>query len=380
VTTAVVTGFTVHEPLMRKSFAPLLNLRRTGVLGRILYMTWDTAAIDAYVAPALEWPEVELVRIPQPDVTGTPHRRGFQYQSRNLAAVLKLVSDPDELVFKTRPDYLIDEAFLADKIASFDTWRTAPDFSHRIPPILPPSPFQARIWLPWADATPFFFEDAAFMGLAGDLARLCDPVADQLIQYCGDDCSVNVAHVLRFAVPFLEDYPIFLRYVRDFQLFRMELRYRRKTAPLFVNDPFFWHLAVANAWILANNFHVDCGHKGQLHMIESSTAQEGLGKPVEELCDHVVYRDVEIWRAAEEPGTFLPLLNCAGTRLMDDDWQTRLFSGPVEQGFTHENLLLILENLTRYRSGILRNLEETFYGALTALYKEFPNQAACPGS
>jgi hypothetical protein len=374
-TTAIVTGFTVHEPLMRRSFAPLLALRRSGVLDRVLYMTWDTATLDGYVAPALEWPEVELVRIPQPQVSGTPHRRGFVYQSRNLAAALELVADPDELVFKTRPDYLIDENFLANKIATFGTWRTAPDFSHRIPPVMPPSPFKARIWVPWADAAPFFYEDGAFMGLAGDLARLADPVADEIVQYCGDERAVNIAHVVRFAVPFLDNYPIFLRYIRDFHLFRMEFFYRRKTAPLFVNDAFFWHMAVAHAWILANSFHVDCGRKGQLHIVESDTARRGLGKTVEEICNNVIYRDVETWRAYEEPGTFLPLLAKPGTRLMDDDWQTRLFSGPVEQGFSYENLLLMLENVRRYRSGVLDALEQTFYDGLTAIYRDFSDPA-----
>lgn len=373
-TTAIVTGFTIHEPLMRRSFAPLVNLRRLGLIDRLLYVTWDTAANDAYVAPAQEWPEVEIVRVPEPHPTGSPHRKGFVYQSRNLAAALALV-DPSELVLKTRPDYLIDEAFLADKIASFEHWRTAPDFSHRIPAMMPQSPFQARIWVPWADATPFFYEDAAFMGLAGDLAKLATSIADDLVQYCGDERSVNVAHIVRFAMPFLDAYPIFLRYVRDFQLFRMELHYRRETSPLFVGDPFFWHMAVAHAWILATSFHVDCGRKGQLHMIESSTAQEGLDKPVEELCDHPIYRDVDAWRDSEQPGTFLPLLSHPGTRLMDDDWQSRLFSGPIEQGFTHENLLFILENTTRYGTGILQDMEQAFFEALNTLYRDFRDPA-----
>ncbi len=372
-TTAIVTGFTVHEPLMRRSFAPLLSLRRQCVLDRVLYVTWDESGIDDHVAPAREWPEVEVVRIPQPIVHGTPRMQGFVYQTRNLAAALKLVADPGELVVKLRPDFLADETFLADKIASFDRWRVAPDFSHRIPIAMPPSPFKGRIWVPWADASaPFFCEDAAFIGLAGDLALLTNPMAEELVMCCGDAGSVNIAHILRYIVPFLDRYPIFKRYLREFHLFRMEHSYRKKLAPLSVADPFFWHMAVANAWILANSFHVDCGRQGQLHLVDSTTAREGIGRPVEELCHYVTYKDVEIWRQLEQPGTFLPLLVRVGGRLMDDDWQTKLFSGPIEQGFTHENLLAILENLNRYDTGLLRDMEQTFYQALNALYREFP--------
>jgi hypothetical protein len=374
-TTAIVTGFTVHEPLMRRSFAPLLDLRRSGVLDRILYMTWDTPDIDAYVAPALEWPEVELVRVPQPQASGTTHRRGFILQSRNIAAALAQV-DPGELVFKTRPDFLIEEAFLANKIATFDSWRRTPDFSDRIPPIMPPSPFEARLWVPWADATPFYFEDAAFMGLAGDLGRLVDPVADEIVSYCGDPASVNVAHVVRYAVPFLNDYPIFTRYIRDFHLFRMAAKYRQKSAPVCAADPFFWHMAVANAWILATSFHVDCGRQGQLKLVDSATAQSGLALPVDALGTNTVYQSVDVWREFEMPGTFLPLLTRIGNRLMDDEWQYRLFSGPVEQGFSYENLLLILENVRRYRTGILQELEQKLFDDLDKLYRDFSNQAA----
>lgn len=369
-TTAIVTGFTVHEALMRQSFQSLINLRRTGVIDRILYMTWDAPALDGYVAPATEWPEVEIVRIPQPDVGGIPQRRGFVLQSRNIAAALAMVGDPGELVIKTRPDFLFDEAFLAGKIASFSLWREAPDFSYRIPPMMPPSPFAARIWVPWGDGgAPFFYEDAAFIGLAGDLEKLVTPMADELIQYCGDEKAVNLAHVLRFAVPFLDQHPIFLRYIRDFHLFRMELAYRKELAPLCAGDPYYWHMAVAHAWILTSSFHIDCGRQGQLHLVPSSTAHERRDRPVEELCDYVTYKDVEQWRKMEEPGTFLPLLSRAGSRLMDDEWQTRLFSGPVEQGYTHDNLLVILANLHQFQTGLLNELEEAFYGALNQLYR-----------
>jgi hypothetical protein len=376
-TTAIVTGFTVNTPLLRKSFAPLLSLHRTGLIDRIVYMTWDTAANDGCVAPVREWPEVELVRVPQPNVTCEVwHSRGFIYQSRNIAAALDRVTDPDELVFKTRPGFLIDETVLANKIASFDKWGTAPDFSHRIPIPMPPSPFKSRIWVPWGDAgSPFFFEDAAFMGRARDLRLLVNPLAEELVLYSGDAISLNIAHVMRYIMPFLDDWPIFRRYLRDFALFRMELHYRRLMAPLSVQDPYYWHLAIAHAWILNSSFHIDCGRARNMNMVGSASAKELIDRPIEEIDYNGVYKDLELWRQMEQPGTFLPILMRPGCRLVDDDWQYRLFSGPVEQGFTHENLLAILANLNAYNTGVLHALEENYYAALNKLYCDFHRNA-----
>ena len=381
-TTAIVTGFTVHQELMRRSFAPLMALRRSGLIDRILYVTWDAAAIDAYVAPAREWPEVELVRVPQPEVRGAWHRAGFVYQNRAIAAALRLVDDPDELVLKTRPDFLFDEAFLAGKIARFGEWSKRPDFSHRLPVAMPPSPFKARIWVPWADGSaPFYFEDATFMGRSGDLGLLVNPLAEELAMQCGDDKSVNLAHVLRHIMPFLADYPIFTRYVSAFHLFRIDPEYRAKLSPLAANDPFFWHMAMANAWILATSYHVDCGRRGQMRLVFSANARQHIDKPIAEIPDTTVYHEIERLRGFEQPGTFLPLLFRTGGRLMDDDWQFRLFDGPVEQGFTYENQLFMLENIARYRSGALAGLEAAFYDRLDRLYRElepaaWPNQRA----
>lgn len=370
-TTAIVTGFTVHEALMRRSFSPLLSLYRSGVINRIIYVTWDSHEVDACVAPIREWPEVELVRIPQPVARGGTHRAGFIYQSHCIAAALNLVPDGDELVLKTRPDFLFDEVFLANKIAGFVHWGKAPDFSHRISIKMPPSPFKSRIWVPWANASaPFYFEDATFMGLASDLSLLANPLAEELMLHCGDYESVNLAHVMRHVMPFFMAYPIFQRYIRDFHLFRIAPEYRLKLSPLMAGDPFFWHMVVANAWILNNSYHVDCGRLGDLRLVPSAKARAYVGLPVDKIPDDTVYHVVETLRGYEEPGTFLPLLLRPGGRLLDDDWQMRLFAGPVEQGFTHENLLVILENLNRFSSGILKPLEDAFYDSLENLYRE----------
>ncbi|HEY0281282.1 MAG TPA: hypothetical protein VGC27_01515, partial [Rhizomicrobium sp.] len=70
---AVVVGYTKREGLLRKSFAPLRRLKQAGVIDRILYVTWDKPELDAWLADAAAMPEVELVRVPEPEVSGKPY-------------------------------------------------------------------------------------------------------------------------------------------------------------------------------------------------------------------------------------------------------------------------------------------------------------------
>jgi len=370
VTTAVVTGFTVHAPLMQASFAPLIALRRQGVLDRILYVTWDASDLDAYLAPVQKWPEVELVRIPMPAVAGTSHQRGFVYQSRNLAAALRLVTDPGELVVKLRPDFLFDEEFLKNKITTFAAWGALPDFSPYVRLAMPRTPFKSRIWVPWANANePFVMEDVAFIGRAGDLMRLTDPRAEELVMTCGDEIAVSISHVLRFVMPFLQDYPIFEPLLRHYRLFPMDDEpYRAKLVPLALADLYFWHLVMAQAYILATSFHVDCGQQGQLRFIRSADAERYADQPISEIPDNVLYRNVETWRQAHQPGTMLPILVQWSGRLVDDDWQRGLFSGPVE-GCGPEMLTSILQNLRLYRTGLLKEAEQGFYASVAELHR-----------
>src|SRR5262249_38988523 len=153
------------------------------------------------------WPEVEIVRVPEPEVRGLQHHQAsFICQSRNLAAALRLVDDPNELIVKLRPGFLFDADFLAAKLSRFEAWGRGPSFSDYVPVVRPPSLFKARVWLPWAPANlPFYWEDTAFIGLAGDLEKLTDPSAEPLAKRCGDSATAIVAHALRFAPPFLAD-------------------------------------------------------------------------------------------------------------------------------------------------------------------------------
>lgn len=367
---AVVTGYTTHAGLLQASFAPLIALRRAGVLERLVYVTWDDAGIDGHVAAVRDWPEAELIRIPRPVLTGAAYRTGFTYQNRTLAAGLAEISDADTLVVKSRPDFIFDRDLLAGKIASFAHWRRPADFSHYVTVAMPPSPFAGRLWVPWATANlPFYIEDAAFIGLKRDLEKLATPEAEQMMALCEGEDTPLLAHCLRFLVPFLRSYPIFTRMLDSFHLFAMAPHYRRQFLDLALADAFFWHLLVAQAWILATCFHIDCGRQGQLRLVPSRTAEEYAGRPVGEIPDNMPYRDVEAWRQVQRPGTMLSLLMRMCARLVDEDWLQALFSAPVQSGCTHDDLLRLLANVADYRSGLLTDLEDAYYDKAEALFR-----------
>ncbi len=175
-TDAIVTGFTKNAELYRRAFAPLQELKQRGVLRSIRYVTWDSAEIDGFVMPL---DGVDIVRAAQPQVEGNGSRRGFVYQTRNLEAALAQVKD-DALVVKLRPDFILRTGFLEGKLRDFERLcaisPNAKAFGHK----LPRTPFERKIWIPWADANqPFFYEDAAFIGLKSDLKKLVVPDLDR---------------------------------------------------------------------------------------------------------------------------------------------------------------------------------------------------------
>ena len=295
---ALVTGFTRNEELCRRSFVPLRALRRRGILDRILAVTWDSAELDEFLAPVAAMGDVELVRLPQPKISGGTYRKGCTLQLRNLEAALALVAENDALIFKTRPDFLVNAAFLAEKIANFETLCAPSKLSYTFHADMPESPFDMKIWLPWADSNqPFFFEDGAFMGLKRDVALLADRRAENYLSDLDDKTYSWLAHVVRFATPFLDDYPIFQRYLRDFHCFPKVMAFRMEMLKTICQDPFFWHLIVTHAWILATSFHVDSGGPGQLGLYTNLYNQQSDWSRFETLRPSPPYNDVEAWRA-----------------------------------------------------------------------------------
>lgn len=141
---------------------------------------------------------------------------------------------------------------------------TAPSakaFGHK----LPGTPFERKIWIPGADASqPFFYEDAGFIGLKGDLKKLLAPDHGQAEAMLTDPKPGSLVHVLRYIHAFLPRFPMFRRYVEEYAAFASDLSYRRPLVSMLLEDGFFWHLIVAHAWVLRTSFHVDCGEADDL--------------------------------------------------------------------------------------------------------------------
>jgi len=59
---------------------------------------------------------------------------------------------------------------------------------------------------------------------------------------------------------------------------------------------------------------------------------------------------------------------------VSDDWQSALFSGPLEQSCTPEMFFNILRNLCLYKSGILDAEEQAYYDRLAKLCGDYLKQ------
>jgi hypothetical protein len=365
---AVVTGFVRSRVLLERSLAPLRRLKRDGVISNIHYVTWDSADIDAHVAPAAAMDDVSLLRLPQPVVEGTGNQRGVVYQARNLDAVLSLVEDDDALVLKLRPDFIANEDFLREKIARFDDLCAIPDRQTALGVAMSAPVLQNKIWIPWADANqPFFFEDAAFMGRKRDLRRLVTNLSREDFATLGEIGCNAFAHVVRYARIFDGPYPMFANYLRNYPLFVNDLDYRRELVPHCLNNGFFWHLIVAHAWLLHSHFHVDAGEPGAISFYANDVNRKVDWSDPDSLRNAAPYDDVAGWRGRTRSGEIMRTVNALYSRLMDDSWQRSMFTGEVSD-FPKATLVRLLENIAGCRDGRLGGIESEFYRSTAALH------------
>ncbi|HEY1708621.1 MAG TPA: hypothetical protein VGG10_10190 [Rhizomicrobium sp.] len=376
--TAVVTGFTKNRELVMLSLAPLQALKQKGVIKRILAVTWDTPEIDPFVAPFETLDGVELIRVPQPEVTGGRYQTGVVYQLRNMEAALQRVPEPDALVVKIRPDFVADVALLEDKIVNFERHCAPSKLDRKFGVKMPTSPFAMKIWIPWADANaPFFYEDAAFIGLKRDVILLADREAENHLGILAEKQYGWFAHIIRFVMPFLGSYPIFERYIREFRYFPNDMNYRLAMIAGLSSDPFFWHLLVVHAWILATSFHVDSGEPGQIRLYANLSNTNADWSQLDSLTVNPPYNNVAGWRAGQKPGGMQPCVTRAYGRLVDDTWQRALFTAPALRDVKPDHLRGILRNVGLYRRGVLAGMEADFYRRLPGIYqKHWEKQAA----
>jgi hypothetical protein len=369
---AVVTGFTKNAALCQVSLAPLLQLKVEGVIRNIHYVTWDGPELDGYVSHAT-MDGVSVTRVPQPAVTGGANQKSVLYQVANLDAALAQVAEPDALIVKSRPDFIYSVDFLRAKIEGFDTYsaidRNAMAFGTR----LPDPPLVRKIWLPWADAgQPFFYEDGAFIGLKRDVAKLVTSDVGSIFAPIANpgDCG-SISHVVRFAPVFLDSFPIFKRYLAEYSVFQNDPDYRVALARLLMDDPFYWHLITAHAWVLHSAFHVDCGAQNDL-MFYPNTRNAGadwssirslrLGNP---------YDAVTGWRNATLNGAAMfAMMARPYARVLDDAWQSRMFSEGFPD-FPQHMLQQFPRNIALYATGLLNGFEDAFYAKLRHFHQEW---------
>lgn len=368
---ALVTGFVKSPVLLEQSLAPLRSLRRDGVIRHIHYVTWDSPALDAHLEPLAAMDDVQLTRVPQPDVQGTGDQRGVVYQVRNLEAGLALMPDPDALVLKSRPDFVADIAFLRDKILDFD--RLCAPVPNRAPNgvTMPPPVLGNKIWIPWADSNqPFFFEDAAFLGTLRDIRRLVTPLDAADHAMLGVNNCGSYAHVVRFSKIFLARWPLFHGYLSHYDFFVNDFFYRSALVSALQKDGFYWHLLIAHAWILYSQFHVDSGAPGALRFYANNVNRDADWSRPETLKLANPYGHIGKWRADMHPGQVLRCIDRAHGRLVDDSWHAALFTQPMPD-FSDDMLRAVMTNATASHDGRLAGIERDCYGALENFYRSY---------
>lgn len=363
---AIVTGFTKNTALCEKSLTPLRALRQEGVIRAIHYVTWDGQGLDGFVAPVAAMEDVHLVRVPEPAVSGSPGQVSVLRQVAALDPALGQVAEDDALVLKSRPDFVFSTDFLRRKLTGFDTLCAVPRQGKAFGVAMPPPVFHRKIWIPWADANqPFFYEDAAFIGLKRDLAHLVTRDIDGWFAPLSDakKCG-SFGHAVRFAPPFLARFPIFRRYLAEYSAFVNDLDYRKSLIAGVIDNAFFWHLLVAHGWILHTGFHIDCGETGELSFYPNTSNVGANWSSLDSVALGNPYDDIDNWRQGTRGGQdMLSAVRRAYGRLLDDSWPRAMFTA-VLPDFPVTMLQQIARNVMAYSTGLLGELENEFYAKI----------------
>jgi hypothetical protein len=369
---ALVTGYNKIEFLSAISFEQLRALRHKGIIDRIIYVTWDSPRLDNLLTPIIATPDIEVVRIPEPKLTGAPLENSIVYQIRNLQAALALIADDNALVLKTRTDILfLNESFLENKIVHFDELCARSGLPKRIGTPLPPPVFKRKIWMPWANATePLFYNDAVFLGLKCDIQKLADSGAERFLTILWDERTDRISHIARFLNLFLPDYPILQRYFENIHCFISTPEYRERFATLCRHHPFFRHLVVLNAWLLETNFHVDAGKNGDVVFCANRTNQNKVTS-IDDIQFAPPLTCVETWRNNIRPGALMNCFDFALSYLMDDNWAHTLLTSRKLSDITHAEIVTMLRNAAAYDRAKIGAMEDAFYSEANAFYQQY---------
>ena len=367
---AIVLGFSKAPALVEQSFAPLRQLRQEGHLRDIHYVTWDSSELDPLVAPVERMPDVQITRVPQPVVDGTPPQKTLRYQIHNLNSALSLIKESDTVVLKSRTDFIPNVHFLRDKIANFERYCGNVPFSAFGVP-MPKPILRKKVWIPWADTNQFFFyEDGALIGLKSDLAQLNLPVTRAELQTLEQPLCEHYYHVARYAKAFVPSYPMIQTYLENHKYFTNYPPYRLDMLAHVMNGAYFLFLVIAHAWILHSQFHVDCGAQGTLRFYPNLRNMKTDWSDPSQWRLALPYDEIAKWRNSEEPGMFYPNIKRVYGRQLSDGWQHALFTQDLPDLPRH-TLLGILKVISRNAEGLLRSYEDEFYRDLKSFYHRY---------
>lgn len=367
---ALINGYSRFPELYDVGIAQLLKLRGRGLIDRIVYVTWDSPRLDDRLRPLAKMPDVELVRIPEPDLPDVPLQTRVAAQIRNLESSLALVAD-DALVLKTRPDFIFgNEDFLAHKIENFETLCAPSDLPERLGLSAPPCTFERKIWIPWANAAePLLIGDTFYLGLKQDLAKLADRAAERYLTVLKDGRCDRMSHIARPLALFEPHYPILKRYGENIRTFISTIAYRDNFSRLCRQQPFFRYLALINAWILTTHFHVDGGNAADLIFFPERTNPRVMNW--QNLKTDALFASFEAARSRMTPGSFNVCCQYPLATLASDDWARALFTADVVDDCPHAALLRQLGDAIAYDRGQLGANEDAFYAAADACYRTY---------
>jgi len=276
----VIVGLIRSDDLFEQSLTVLDRLRSEGLISRIIISTWNEELRDnPSVSNLANKYKCDLVSRPDP---GTGHGPGSELTSSMAPQTLGLrqalmAVDDDDMVLKIRPDVVLNEVFLKNLLissctGSFDTASG--------------SPFQKKIWVPWADLIyPFLIADEVFLGRCGDLKLLA---TDFYLHYSAGKAvhpHAETCHILRYLAPF--ETGVFADFFNHWVYLQYELPVLEggwtEYFTVKFRTPMWWVMIAKYASILCDNFIIDGGRPGDIVFYRKSGDRLNRSAP-REIC------------------------------------------------------------------------------------------------
>jgi len=183
-------------------YRSLSELRGLDCVSQIVFSTWEAEAKESFDFLSKMGSQFDLV------VTAAPEPQGWSgnmlSQMISLALGLRQVPEGNR-VLKTRPDVFIEPAAL--------TYVISKDGMLNLPDNFAPTSgiFDQKIWVWGVEATvPFYIHDLFFLATKRDMAKLINMDIRYDVLY---QMSKEKIHIRRFLHPFINEFPIFERFL-----------------------------------------------------------------------------------------------------------------------------------------------------------------------